>query len=371
MQQEEMSVGGEAHTPGEDPEDTVWSKDTEEAFCEALQLYPPCGRRKIVLGDEGKMYGRNELIALHIFNKTGKVRTRKQVSSHIQVLARKQQRETNQRFEGQSSAQIVTLSMGGRGSMDGSSGVGNAGHALDAGRRGIPRFVFGTGGNRPVRELPPQKLHLDSFHAYIRYHQSDHRHNFVAIDKPGAYEAPHMESVDILQVCDKFPGLRQLYRDHPLTPLFLVKFWVDLSYDLSPNNTGFYGTAAVYTSTESMRVERSTSVISLGKQVIEKIQVESGTPEGGRMVYRFEDAPMCDYMVTFIEKLRSIASPELVNKVLENFSVVQVLRNEATQEILTCKAYMFETSLRGYGAHHTIYRMHESSTADADRRFTA
>ncbi|KAK4053091.1 hypothetical protein OIV83_001826 [Microbotryomycetes sp. JL201] len=49
-----------------------------------ITLVPRLGRKKVLVA--GKSLGRNELIADYVLRKTGEVRSRKQVSSHIQVL---------------------------------------------------------------------------------------------------------------------------------------------------------------------------------------------------------------------------------------------------------------------------------------------
>ncbi|KAK4058671.1 hypothetical protein OIO90_000115 [Microbotryomycetes sp. JL221] len=62
----------------------IWPPNVEEAFQTAITLVPRLGRKKVMV--RGKSLGRNELIAEYVFRKTGEVRSRKQVSSHIQVL---------------------------------------------------------------------------------------------------------------------------------------------------------------------------------------------------------------------------------------------------------------------------------------------
>lgn len=64
---------------------------------------------------------------------------------------------------------------------------------------------------------------------------------------------------------------------------------------------------------------------SFGNQVVEKVETEHARyKSNGRCSYRIENSPMCEYMITFINKLKQLPEKNLKNNVLENFSVLQV-----------------------------------------------
>ncbi|XP_057660855.1 protein scalloped isoform X7 [Diorhabda carinulata] len=359
----------------------VWSPDIEQSFQEALAIYPPCGRRKIILSDEGKMYGRNELIARYIKLRTGKTRTRKQVSSHIQVLARRKLREIQAKLKVQ--FWQPGLQPGTSQEFENGSRVSRNVSALDfivkpfaqaAYTAGKPATAVSAGEVGALQPAPPpvwegraiatQKLRLIEFSAFMESQNRDEayqKHLFVHIGGPASYSDPMLEAVDVRQIYDKFPekkgGLKELYDKGPQAAFFLVKFWADLNSNIQDETGAFYGVTSSYESNDNMTITCSTKVCSFGKQVVEKVETEYARYENGRFVYRIHRSPMCEYMINFIHKLKHLPEKYMMNSVLENFTILQVVSNRDTQETLLCTAYVFEVSTSEHGAQHHIYRL--------------
>ncbi|KAL7028657.1 hypothetical protein ACKWTF_005940 [Chironomus riparius] len=381
----------------------VWSPDIEQSFQEALAIYPPCGRRKIILSEEGKMYGRNELIARYIKLRTGKTRTRKQVSSHIQVLARRKLREFQakmkvdhsmgkekafQTMSSMTSAQLISVAAKGLtlnppcippytqfwqpGLQPSTSqdvkpfaqpvypGSGKTATAVSAIESNLQTQHSWEG-----RSIATQKFRLVEFSAYLDLNADDavsdtyHKHLFVHIAEQPTH--PLLESVDVKEIYDKFPqksgGLKELYEKGPQNGFFLVKFWADLNTNLQVDTGAFYGVSSHFESNENVVITCSTKVCSFGKQVVEKVETEYSRLENGRFVYRIHRSPMCDYMINFINKLKRLPEKYMMNSVLENFTILQVITNKETQETLLCIAFVFEVSTSEHGAQHHIYRL--------------
>ncbi|KAL4709361.1 hypothetical protein ACJJTC_007093, partial [Scirpophaga incertulas] len=314
---------------------------------------------------------RNELIARYIKLRTGKTRTRKQVSSHIQVLARRKLREIQAKLkvDGGMMKEKAMQSMSALSSAQIVAGLPHpayhhtqfwqpglqAGTSQDvkpfpgAGYKGVPGVgSVGVPGSTDVAPPPPwegraiatHKLRLVEFSAFVEHPRDPDtyppsaapaQHLFVHIGGTVTYADPLLESVDVQQINDKFPekkgGLKELYEKGPRNAFFLVKFWADLNTNNLDDPGAFYGVTSVYESNENMTITCSTKVCSFGKQVVE---------EGGD---------------------GHLPEKYMMNSVLENFTILQVVSNRDTQETLLCAAFVFEVSSSEHGAQHHIYRL--------------
>ncbi|KAJ2488843.1 hypothetical protein IWW37_004471 [Coemansia sp. RSA 2050] len=73
--------------------DEVWPAHVEDAFLKAVDIFASVGQRKYQVdgknakGSVAELVGRNDIISRYIYMKTARYRSRKQVSSHIQVWA--------------------------------------------------------------------------------------------------------------------------------------------------------------------------------------------------------------------------------------------------------------------------------------------
>eukprot|EP00066_Takifugu_rubripes_P016002 XP_011605268.1 PREDICTED: transcriptional enhancer factor TEF-1-like [Takifugu rubripes] len=382
--------GGDKNMDG-DPEG-VWSPDIEQSFQEALAIYPPCGRRKIILSDEGKMYGRNELIARYIKLRTGKTRTRKQDQNAKDKALHS--------ISSMSSAQIVSATAIHSKLLPGivhASFPGNAqlwqgmipggqssSTAEDIKPFSQQAFSMQTAGTTTIsgyepptaaqthrepawqdRSIGTTKLRLVEFSSFLetqRDQEAYNKHLFVHISQSSlSYSDPLLECVDIRQIYDKFPekkgGLKELFSKGPQNAFYLIKFWADLNYNTPEDPAAFYGVTSQYESSENMTITCSTKVCSFGKQVVEKVETEYARFENGRFVYRISRSPMCEYMINFIHKLKHLPEKYMMNSVLENFTILLVVSNRETQETLLCMACVFEVSNNEHGAQHHIYRL--------------
>ncbi|CAK7895856.1 transcription activator Tec1p [[Candida] anglica] len=191
----------------------IWSVDVEAAFEEVLSIIPKNGLSKIKIS--GRSCGRNELISDYIFQKTGKFRTRKQVSSHIQVIknlgqkshiidlindgpifqSKKERIDNMNKFEEIFSKITLAKSMG-----VSDSNVSSQKRSLSCSNVGSSNYMM----------APSKRKRLSSFgmeNFYINL--SDSSQNFT-LSRQGTAPVQNLKLKEDANLSSRFPGLNDL-----------------------------------------------------------------------------------------------------------------------------------------------------------------